>query len=294
MALGIDVWFDQWEIGIGDSLRRKMESGLSNCTHFLVLLTPQSVGKPWVETEIDAGFLKSVGGQARFVGIRVGVPIEKLSPFLQTLRCPEVDLTDNSLVAALIAEIHGVSTKPALGAPPTYVRAPASRIGRWSDSAIAVAEYLVRNSKFGTKHDPMTTPGKISAAIGLPVEDVRFGAMELRDARLVEESQEINGDTFWPEVALFVEFDRHFLDFVPADDAAQIAHRVINEGIRQIKAADLAIKFPDWSTRRLNSALNHLEVNRLVQPLHGIGSAPYTMMLFTVTDYTRRFARDRS
>src|SRR5690349_11991982 len=98
MASGIDVWFDQWEIKIGDSLRRKMESGLSTCTHFLVLLTPQSVGKPWVETEIDAGFLRSVGGQARFLGIRVGVPIEKLSPFLQTLRCPEIDLADDAQV----------------------------------------------------------------------------------------------------------------------------------------------------------------------------------------------------
>ena len=36
MQRGIDVWYDNWEIGYGDSLRRKMEEGLSECTHFVV------------------------------------------------------------------------------------------------------------------------------------------------------------------------------------------------------------------------------------------------------------------
>ena len=72
MAKGIEVWFDEWEIRAGDSLRRKMEEGLANCTHFVVLLTPNSLHKPWVETEIDAGFIRAVGGESRFIGIRVG------------------------------------------------------------------------------------------------------------------------------------------------------------------------------------------------------------------------------
>jgi hypothetical protein len=70
MAKGIEVWFDEWEIRTGDSLRRKMEEGLANCTHFVVLphteLPP--LHKTWVETEIDAGFIRSVGGEAREPG----------------------------------------------------------------------------------------------------------------------------------------------------------------------------------------------------------------------------------
>jgi hypothetical protein len=34
MANGVDVWFDEWEIRAGDSLRRKMEEGLANCHAF--------------------------------------------------------------------------------------------------------------------------------------------------------------------------------------------------------------------------------------------------------------------
>jgi hypothetical protein len=48
-ANGIEVWLDEWKIRTGDSLRRKMEEGLQNCTHFLVLLTPRSLPKPWVQ-----------------------------------------------------------------------------------------------------------------------------------------------------------------------------------------------------------------------------------------------------
>lgn len=91
-ASGIEVWLDEWKIRTGDSLRRKMEEGLQSCTHFLVLLTPRSLPRPWVQTEIDAGFMRAIGGESRFLGIRIGTPLEDLSPFLRTLRCPEIDL----------------------------------------------------------------------------------------------------------------------------------------------------------------------------------------------------------
>ena len=67
MARGIEVWFDEWEIGAGDSLRRKMEQGLEDCTHFVVLLTEASIKKAWVAEEIDVGLMSAVEGQARFM-----------------------------------------------------------------------------------------------------------------------------------------------------------------------------------------------------------------------------------
>lgn len=33
-AKGIDVWWDQWCIYSGDSLRQKIDRGITNCTHF--------------------------------------------------------------------------------------------------------------------------------------------------------------------------------------------------------------------------------------------------------------------
>src|SRR3546814_13021956 len=77
MARGIDVWYDNWEIGFGDSLRRKMEEGLGDCTHFVVLLTATSIGKAWVNEEIDAGLMKAVEDRKSVVeGKSVSVSVD--------------------------------------------------------------------------------------------------------------------------------------------------------------------------------------------------------------------------
>ena len=77
---GIDVWFDNWEIRAGDSLRQKMEEGLGNCTHFVVLLTPTSMTKPWVNAEIDAAFVRRVAGVSKLIALRCGVGVQASLP----------------------------------------------------------------------------------------------------------------------------------------------------------------------------------------------------------------------
>src|SRR5690606_13056448 len=84
LARGIDVWYDNWEIGFGDSLRRKMEEGLEGCTHFVVLLTEKSIKKSWVNEEIDAGLMRAVEGSAKFIGLRYQLPLASVSAFLRT------------------------------------------------------------------------------------------------------------------------------------------------------------------------------------------------------------------
>jgi hypothetical protein len=298
MANGIDVWFDEWEIRTGDSLRRKMESGLSGCTHFLVLLTPEAIGKPWVETEIDAGFVRNVEGESRFMAIRSGIEIGQLSPFLKTLRCPAINLNDEAHIASLIAEIHGVSSKPALGAAPKYVTSSPVGVERWSRSAIIVAKYLVESSKNGIGLlDPQTTPQEVSSSTGLSIDDVRMGALDLLDAGLVEETAELNSGRFWPKVGLFIEFDRHFLPdpsgagmFDNKKGAVAIAQLLVNESVGRIQAIELAQKFPQWKARHLNSAVNYLVEANAIEAFTALGCAPYSVTQLTPNTRTRRFA----
>ena len=293
MANGIEVWLDAWEIRIGDSLRRKMEDGLENCTHFVVLLTPRSLQKPWVEAEIDAGFIRAVGGESRFMGIRIGVAMKDLSPFLRTLRCPDVHLDQAHEVEALIADIHGISRKPARSAAPRYVKSQPDELKAWSQSAIAVAEHLVRNSKHGRKFDPQVRIAGVAEATGLPEEDIRLGMLDLESSSLVERSRERGPNaTFYPTTGLFVEFDQHFLDFNPKQDAIAVANWLVSQKIEGIDIKDLAAHFSDWQPRRLNSALNYLTGAKLIHPLEALGSNPWVMIHLNVTDHTRRFVRD--
>lgn len=292
MANGINVWFDEWEIRAGDSLRRKMEEGLSNCTHFIVILTPNSLHKPWVEMEIDAGFVRAVGGDSRFIGLRMGVSLHQLSPFLRGLHCPSVNLDQLNEVDRLIADIHGVSRKPDLGAAPRYVKPVADGLEKWSRTAAAVAEHLVRTSKFGRKFDPQATIASVSQATGLPEDDVRMGVLDLADSGLVERRQSLSADFFWPTGGLFVEFDRHFLDFDSKQDAIAIANFAVSQKAEAIGIADLAKHLGDWPPRRMNSALNYLDGARLIEPLKAMDGGPWSMVCFHITDRTRRFVRD--
>ena len=44
----IDVWFDKWEIRVGDSIIEKIEEGLKNNDYLAIVLSNASVKSEWV------------------------------------------------------------------------------------------------------------------------------------------------------------------------------------------------------------------------------------------------------
>ena len=48
------VWIDETEIKIGDSLRAKIDEGLTQCLFGIVILSPSFFSKNWAQTELDA------------------------------------------------------------------------------------------------------------------------------------------------------------------------------------------------------------------------------------------------
>jgi hypothetical protein len=55
-ATGITVWFDEYELKLGDSLRRRIEDGLLRSRHGLVLISQTFFQKSWTVKELDALF----------------------------------------------------------------------------------------------------------------------------------------------------------------------------------------------------------------------------------------------
>lgn len=60
-----NVWLDEAEIMVGDSLIKKIEEGINKTTYFGIILSPRSIKSPWVERELDMAmnseiYLKSV------------------------------------------------------------------------------------------------------------------------------------------------------------------------------------------------------------------------------------------
>ena len=51
---GIDVWIDEREIRVGDSLRQTIEKGLLDSEYVLVALSKVAIERPWVIEELSA------------------------------------------------------------------------------------------------------------------------------------------------------------------------------------------------------------------------------------------------
>jgi TIR domain len=50
---GVNVWFDEAELTMGDSLRRQIDQGLARCRFGVVILSPKFFAKDWPQKELD-------------------------------------------------------------------------------------------------------------------------------------------------------------------------------------------------------------------------------------------------
>ena len=57
------VWYDEFELRIGDSLRRKIDQGLANSRVGLVVLSHSFIAKGWTNYELDGIVTKTVSGE---------------------------------------------------------------------------------------------------------------------------------------------------------------------------------------------------------------------------------------
>jgi hypothetical protein len=60
---GLRVWYDEFEMRIGDSLRRKIDSGIAGSRFGLVVFSPAFFAKQWTQHELDGLVTLSVSGQ---------------------------------------------------------------------------------------------------------------------------------------------------------------------------------------------------------------------------------------
>lgn len=60
---GLNVWYDEFSLRIGDSLRQKIDQGLARSRVGLVVLSPTFISKGWTNYELDGIITKTVSGE---------------------------------------------------------------------------------------------------------------------------------------------------------------------------------------------------------------------------------------
>jgi hypothetical protein len=59
-AAGFAVWWDEWEIKVGDSIIQKVSQGINESAYLPVVLSPHSVKSNWVQRELGSALMRQL------------------------------------------------------------------------------------------------------------------------------------------------------------------------------------------------------------------------------------------
>lgn len=69
VGLGLSVWYDEFELKIGDSLRRKIDNGLAHSNFGVVVISKNFISKGWTNYELDGLITRSLTGEQQLLPI---------------------------------------------------------------------------------------------------------------------------------------------------------------------------------------------------------------------------------
>lgn len=288
---GIHTFFDEWEIRLGDSLRRKIDEGLELCTHFIPLLTPNSIDKPWVKEELDAAFIQKVEGKCKFFPLLNEIQVQQLPPLLRSILC--LDLKNDPELQKLISDILELSIRPPLGTQPLPIQPVHFSLGL-TPIASTIIEYLVKESKNGISGDPQISAEDLISKLSR--DDLGDSLLELKDGGFIQDIRtmcDYPGNFLYisPTNETFVEFDSVFMNWNPEKDAIHVAIDLINNKDENVENIGNRL---GWPPRRLNPAVNYLINNKIVETSRVLGVHPYTTLCIYGDHNTRRFVKENN
>ena len=82
---GFEVWYDEFELKIGDSLRKKIDTGLSNSRFGIVIISPSFVKKNWTEYELNGMVAREMNGHKVILPIWHKISKDEVLKFSPTL-----------------------------------------------------------------------------------------------------------------------------------------------------------------------------------------------------------------
>ncbi|MGB4701774.1 MAG: DUF1883 domain-containing protein [Syntrophomonadaceae bacterium] len=100
---GISVWYDEFELRIGDSLRRKIDQGLANSRFGIVIISKDFIKKGWTQYELDGIITKAVSGEQIILPIWHNITKREVIDFSPSL----ADKVARNTAANTVEEIAG-------------------------------------------------------------------------------------------------------------------------------------------------------------------------------------------
>jgi hypothetical protein len=102
---GLNVWYDEFELRIGDSLRRKIDIGLAKSRFGLVVLSRSFFGKGWTNYELDGLVTRAVTGEQVLLPIWHEITKKELIDYSPSLADKVARSTGTHTIEEMAAEI---------------------------------------------------------------------------------------------------------------------------------------------------------------------------------------------
>lgn len=104
-SLGLRVWYDEFTLRIGDSLRQKIDRGLASSRVGLVVLSPSFISKGWPNYELDGIVARSVSGEQILLPIWHEITKQQVIEYSPSLADKVARSTATHTVEEIAAEI---------------------------------------------------------------------------------------------------------------------------------------------------------------------------------------------
>jgi hypothetical protein len=146
--LGVSVWFDQFDLKIGDSLRRKVDEGLAKCKYGVIVLSPSFFGKHYPNRELDGLTQREIEGKKIILPIWVDLDAKQVRKFSLPLADRIAAQWDEGLLAVTMKLIEVI--RPDI--LETYRKKPTILLPKLS-SGEEVVDTIIGCQLYYTHHD---------------------------------------------------------------------------------------------------------------------------------------------
>lgn len=108
---GVNVWYDEFELKIGDSLRRKIDHGLSKSKFGIVVISRSFIKKGWTNYELDGLMTKAISGQQILLPIWHDITKQEVIDYSPSLADKVARNTSQETVEEIAEEITELIVK---------------------------------------------------------------------------------------------------------------------------------------------------------------------------------------
>lgn len=126
---GLNVWIDEAELLLGDSLRRKIDLGLRESRYGVVILSPSFFAKEWPQKELDALVAREDGRAKVILPVRhkvTALDVAQFSPLLADKLSANTATGLHGVAAKIVQAVKLAPTETGIGALQDDAQSPSS------------------------------------------------------------------------------------------------------------------------------------------------------------------------